>query len=205
MRDVVRIFGFLTAGIVILTILAAPAVARQGPVDPPTNLDVLDSLATDCLGILEPLPSRLLLQTDDRSAFLRPAVLDRLVSGDRDVFVEDPPLAGIHTLSLALDGARIVYRREGRGLVRRRIDIDLRALLRDSDARVVREESCHRTFSDVVSEPGLDRLESATNPMGRGERPPAGLRRRWLEPALLTTALGAVVYLFFTIRSQSDG
>ena len=203
MRDVCRISGLLPLVLATAIALSLPASARQAPGDPPSNLTVLDSLAVSCLATEAPLPSTLSLETDAGSTFLRPALLAFLVSGERTVFVDTPPSPGVQRLSIALDATRIRYRRAGRNYLRREVRLDVRALHREDDGRVIREEVCSRTYTDTIPKQALDELESPMHAVSLGERPPTGLRGRWLEPALLTTALGTVVYLFFSIRSQT--
>jgi hypothetical protein len=55
---------------------------------------------------------------------------------------------------------------------------------------------------DTVAEKSLANLEEASLPftVGKWERPARQLR--WLEPALITSATGVVVYLFFALRSR---
>lgn len=56
--------------------------------------------------------------------------------------------------------------------------------------------------TDTLTEKFLPRLEEASLPftIGRKEEPPEGFR--WLEPVLITSATGVVVYLFYSLRSR---
>jgi hypothetical protein len=56
--------------------------------------------------------------------------------------------------------------------------------------------------ADTVAEKNLAGLEEANLPFtaGKRERPPR--RWRWLEPALITSATGVIVYLFYALRSR---
>jgi hypothetical protein len=56
--------------------------------------------------------------------------------------------------------------------------------------------------ADTVPGKFLSRLEEASLPftIGRREEPPEGFR--WLEPVLIASATGAVVYLFYALRSR---
>ncbi len=55
---------------------------------------------------------------------------------------------------------------------------------------------------DTVAEKSLASLEETSLPftVGKWERP--ARKFRWLEPALITSATGVVVYLFFALRSR---
>jgi hypothetical protein len=55
---------------------------------------------------------------------------------------------------------------------------------------------------DTVAEKSLASLEDAALPftVGKWQRPPRGFR--WLEPVLITSATGVVVYLFYALRSR---
>jgi hypothetical protein len=58
------------------------------------------------------------------------------------------------------------------------------------------------SVTDTLTEKILPLLEEASLPftIGRNEEPPKGLR--WLEPVLITSATGAVIYLFYALRSR---
>jgi hypothetical protein len=55
---------------------------------------------------------------------------------------------------------------------------------------------------DTVAEKSMASLAEASLPftVGKWERP--GRKFRWLEPALITSATGVVIYLFFALRSR---
>lgn len=203
MRNVYRIFGLLPLATCAALQLSVPTVARQAPGDPPSNLSILDSLAASCIESFGDTPHRFILQTEPAASFLRPALLTSLLSREREVYVDAPLPQGLPRLSVALDASRIVYRNADRQRLERTVDLYLRGLLQDGEGRAVREDVCRRTFTDLVPERALDEIESSSRPVSHGERPTAGLRRRWLEPALFTTALGTIVYLFFSIRSRA--
>lgn len=59
------------------------------------------------------------------------------------------------------------------------------------------EEACVDTLRGNV-----ERLENAELPFTRGTWQSSESRRSWLEPALLTAATGAMVYAFYSLRSQ---
>ena len=69
-----------------------------------------------------------------------------------------------------------------------------------------RQIAFQKIFAESVADtlPGkfLPRLEEASLPftIGRREEPQEGFR--WLEPVLITSATGAVIYLFYALRSR---
>lgn len=56
--------------------------------------------------------------------------------------------------------------------------------------------------ADTVAEKFLSSLEDASLPFTRGRREESESGTRWLEPLLITSATGAVVYLFYALRSR---
>jgi hypothetical protein len=74
---------------------------------------------------------------------------------------------------------------------------------RESKTRQIRfQHIWAESAVDTVAEKSLASLEEASLPftVGKWERP--GRKFRWLEPALVTSATGVVVYLFFALRSR---
>jgi hypothetical protein len=74
---------------------------------------------------------------------------------------------------------------------------------REAKTRQVRfQEIWAESAVDTVAEKSLASLEEPGLPftVGKWERP--GRKFRWLEPALITSATGVVVYLFFALRSR---
>lgn len=74
---------------------------------------------------------------------------------------------------------------------------------REAKTRQVRfQEIWAESAVDTVAEKSVASLEEASLPftVGKWERP--GRKFRWLEPALITSATGVVVYLFFVLRSR---
>jgi hypothetical protein len=74
---------------------------------------------------------------------------------------------------------------------------------REAKTRQVRFQNVwQESVSDTVAEKSLSRLENANLPftIGRREKRQDGFN--WLEAALITTATGVVVYLFYSLRSR---
>ena len=73
----------------------------------------------------------------------------------------------------------------------------------EANTRQVRfQKIWQESVSDTVAEKSLSRLENANLPftIGRREKRKDGFN--WLEAALITTATGVVVYLFYSLRSR---
>ena len=59
-------------------------------------------------------------------------------------------------------------------------------------------------MSDSISREALSTVESDAFPMTSAPHPAKGWFKRYLEPVVLTTATVLGVYLFFTLRSDSN-
>jgi hypothetical protein len=121
------------------------------------------------------------------------------------IFTE--PADSLQSLALRyrLSRCELVYRRvSGRGSPwQRTASVLIEIGGREAKTRQVRfQKIWTESAVDTVAEKSLAGLEEAGLPftVGKWERP--GRKFRWLEPALITSATGAVVYLFFALRSR---
>jgi len=121
------------------------------------------------------------------------------------IFAE--PADSLQSLGLRyrLSGCEVVYRPvSGRGSRwQRTASVVIELGGREAKTRQVRfQKIWAESAVDTVAEKALASLEEASLPftIGKWEKP--ARQFRWLEPALITSATGVVVYLFFALRSR---
>ncbi len=125
------------------------------------------------------------------------------------IFTE--PVDSLQTLALTyrLSHCELVYRpvsgrhSPGGSQWQRTASVLVEIGARDAMSRQVRfQKIWEESAVDTVAEKSLARLEDADLPftVGKWERPASGFR--WLEPALITSATGVIVYLFYALRSR---
>jgi hypothetical protein len=71
-----------------------------------------------------------------------------------------------------------------------------------STGRVYFQRVFEQSLADTVAENTLPRLEDQSFPFTIGRREARERGSRWLEPVLITSATGVVVYLFYSLRSR---
>jgi hypothetical protein len=121
------------------------------------------------------------------------------------IFAEPADSLQSLTLRYRLSRCEMVYRPvPGRGSRwQRTANVLIEIGGREAKTRQVRfQKIWAESAVDTVAEKSLVSLEEAGLPftVGKWERP--GRKFRWLEPALITSATGVVVYLFFALRSR---
>jgi hypothetical protein len=185
-------------GIVILWIIAGalPTAAQ------PTNMQVLERLATECLDELD-LPDALKLSADARFEGIAIAVAQYLRERDVRIYQADT-LATNRAMSLlnySIEDLGFAYSRAGRNYERHgSLRMAIRLLADDGEVVVV--ERCERMYEDRVARGDIERIERGAYPQATAELPPANIRRRVVEPVLLAGATAVSVILFFTLRSK---
>jgi len=139
---------------------------------------------------------------------------NRLITGFREkarVAILTEPLDSLNTvvLNYRLERCEIIYQplaRRGfwRGQKFQRVAevrVELGAQQR-STRQIFFQNVLRESQSDTLAENVLPRLEDASLPFTIGKRERGAEGRRWLEPALITSATGVVVYLFYSLRSK---
>jgi hypothetical protein len=71
-----------------------------------------------------------------------------------------------------------------------------------STGKVYFQQLFEESLADTVAEKTLPRLEDQNFPFTTGRRETRESGSRWLEPVLITSATGVVVYLFYSLRSR---
>ncbi len=118
------------------------------------------------------------------------------------IFTEPADSLQSLTLRYRLSRCEMVYRPVS-GRWQRTASVLIEIGGREVKTRQVRfQKIWQESAVDTVAERSLAGLEEASLPftVGKWERP--ARKFRWLEPALITSATGVVVYLFFALRSR---
>jgi hypothetical protein len=68
--------------------------------------------------------------------------------------------------------------------------------------RIVFQKIFEESVTDTLTEKSLPNLEDHNLPFTIGKKGHHEGGRRWLEPVLIASATGAVIYLFYSLRSR---
>jgi hypothetical protein len=183
----------------------------------PTNVDRInsaaDSAAQKCASQFHFQPGRkILLQKSEPSDALSQYVLSRLCLGFQQkglsVYSESDSASCGDRLVLSIVKAAVEYKKmPKRGLWResfimRIVVLDLAARIRFGENDYVRVETIHIQCEDQIPRSALDFVEQSGTLLGKPARPEAGSLMRYFEPVVVLSAVGWLVYSFFSIRSQ---
>lgn len=185
-----------TGALLLSLFIVSPAFGQS------TNLSLYQDLAVACLGELPPEVDSLVVESPDRMPFLRSALVARWQEEGRAVFLPDSALAAAH-LSYSIEQAEVSYEKRRRQLARE-VRLSLRYTLTNGMGRVLVDDRCIDSRSDLIARGALAGVQNAAYPETQGELPEAGWIRRVVEPVVLTAATAVVVYLFFTLRSSDS-
>ena len=182
----------------VLLAAAVPAFAQT------SNLELYQEMAVECLGGLTGAADSLAIVSPARMPYLRSSLVNEWQKAGRVVYLADTTAVrfNIPRLSYEVERAAVEYARRGKQ-VERRLRLDLRYTLTGADGLVIADDRCSSNRSDLINRTDLMRLQDPLYPETQAEPPPAGWIRRYLEPAVLTTATAVAVYLFFTLRSDA--
>lgn len=120
------------------------------------------------------------------------------------IFTEPVELLKTVALTHQLHRCQVVYRSlSNRRLVYRHASVLIEFEAHDAATRqMLFQKIWEESAADTVAEKSLPRLENVNLPftVGKWEKRETGLR--WLEPVLITSATGIIVYLFYALRSR---
>jgi len=176
----------------------------------PTSLEVYQTLALGCLYDVPDTARAFVLDAPAQMPYLRTALADRWRRDGRTLFLADSSLQentpALSRLRYAVEETGVVYARARRKQYARSITLALRYTFTAADGRLLGEDQCRETFTDMIRRADRVSLETDAFPETQGSIPHAGWMRRYLEPAVLAFASAVTVYLFFNLRSdRSDG
>ncbi|MDX1531980.1 MAG: hypothetical protein R3362_10690, partial [Rhodothermales bacterium] len=166
-----------------------------------TNAEVYQQLAVQCLGAVPGTAQALRLEAPGQMPYLRAALVQHWAEEGRALYLADSAAALPH-LRYAIEEVGVAYAREGRRRLRRAVTLALRYTFTGPDGRLLHDDRCRDTFTDTLPRAARAAVEDAAYPETQGEAPPAGWRRRYLEPALLLAATAVTVALFFNLRGE---
>jgi hypothetical protein len=196
----------------IVFVCIAPSVAAQiVAAQPLSNFGVADSMAraivSRALNQALPTGENQLIFAPDFSTPCEKALLvsvqKSLLEKGMQVFEGNAATDSVRikpTLTLKLM-LFVTYERT-RGNVKRTVSLKPQLQLVSKTGEVLRVDNTLRTFSDVVPESVIAELESMAYPETQSTLAPTVWERIGV-PAVTTAALGVVVYLFFSVRSQA--
>ncbi len=172
----------------------------------PTNREVFVRLAQECLDKAPESATAFRLDAGERLAFIRADLVSRWQTAGYVLYEADSSAgAGLPLLRYRIEEAAVRYERAARGALQRSVVLSLTYALTATDGRVVREQPCRLSSTDVIRRSDVERVESPGYPETQAPLPRGGFVRRYLEPAVLLGAVAVGVYLFFSLRSEKVG
>ncbi len=166
----------------------------------PTNLHILDSLATACLQRLPDTLQALQLEGDPDHPYLQPAIASFLQQQSIRVWLQQAP-ASLPRLAYRIPSHEIHYTPAKGKRLQRSIHLVITYQLLHADGHVLWQELCSRRYTDVIDRQALANIEDPAFPQTQGTRPPS-IWQRYIQPALWIGATAITVYLLFTLRGQ---
>ena len=196
-KNIARRLGF---GL-FFVLMPVTQVAAQSA-GPPTNIEVYQNLAVDCLAAAA-VPDSFRLSDDGDAPYLRGALLGQWLEEGRFVYQNDTTSATrpLHRMMFEADRQALSYHREGRR-VRRHVELGLRYEITAPDGRLAAASRCDLRNSDVLDRSDIPRVDDSRFSATTAEVPAASWRRRYLEPVIVGAATAVTVVLFFTLRSK---
>jgi hypothetical protein len=182
------------------TVVLATGVRAQA-----TNVEVLGTLAVECLGPVPGETDTFRLLPGARMGYLRPALTQHWLEHGYTVFLDDSAKGTgpntLHELRYEPQSAHVDYARAGKDSLRRTVDLSISHTFVSPRGILISEAHCRQSASDVVRTDDVLRLQKdpwqethGTIPLDRGWR-------TWAEPTVIGTSIAVVVYLFFSVRS----
>ncbi len=186
-----------------LVALGACASAWSGMAQP-VNRALFEEMAIDCLGTLPETETRsLILQAPEEMPYVRAALVAAWQADGHTIFLPDSARTGVR-VAYAVEEAGIRYEKSRRKQLAREARLALRYDIADADGRVLADERCALTRSDVIARTQRTAMESEAWPETQGAPPRRSKVRRMLEPAVLTAAMAITAWLFFSLRSSGE-
>lgn len=182
----------------ILPSVCQPSVDSAGV---STNLGVYQELAISCIVPRTDAFESFRLDADERMPYLVSALHERWSDAGQQVYIADSVRTAGPLLRYRIGDAGVAYRRIGNDTSERTIRLALEMRITAENGRLLFDDLCDRRYTDRVRTRRLAALQHPAYSETQAQPPPAGRWRRFVEPAVLGAAMGAVVYLFFTVRS----
>lgn len=179
------------------------AVAQQ------TNMALFQEMAVECLGPI-PLSNRTFrLKAPEKGApFIQSSLIQHWQEQEYEVFLPDSSStetpASLPVLTYTIEKTEVNYARLPKKQVKRNIGLTTHYTFTLADGKVESDDMCIKSTEDTITRDALSIVESEAFPITRGSHPPKSWFQRYIEPVVLTTATVLGVYLFFTLRSESN-
>ena len=167
-----------------------------------TNIEVYQNLAVGCLGSVPESTAAFQLDGAAHMAYLRPVLVQHWQAQGQQVYLPDSSRSEpLPRLQYRIEEAQVRYERAPDKQVERQVVLALHHTLIAADGRLLKEDRCRDTHTDLLDRSAVEQVQSAAFPEARADLPTEGGIRRYLEPAVLAGAVTAIVYLFFNVRS----
>ena len=170
---------------------------------------LFQKMAIECLGPVPSSQKQFRIQAPESGIlFVQSSLIEHWKSQEYTVFLMDPvpsdSSSSLPTLAYSIEKSQVVYERLPKKQVKREVLFTSHYTFTEPDGRVQADAVCSKSESDTLHRDALTDVESADFPVTTAPHPPKGWIQRYLEPVVLTTATALGVYLFFTLRSDSN-
>lgn len=175
----------------------------------PTNMQIFQALALECLNFMpEAKDPAYLIDMPAQMPYLRSALSANLQEAGIATYLADSTYinqpASLSTLKYDVDEARVSYERLKKKKAKRIIQLTVATSLVTANGQLLSDAACEKQFEDVVSVSDLEDLASTSYPETQAAPIKASFGRRVLQPVMLAAGTALSVFLFFTLRSDSD-
>ena len=169
---------------------------------------MLQALATTCLSDVPGSSRSFRLETPPTHPYLRSALVSDWLASNYRIFTTDSTAASSETaqplLSYSIEEIQVAYKRLKKKQIRRTLSLTTHYTFTELDGEVREDVFCTERAEDTIASSALGAIESERYPETKAIHPPTRWSERYLEPVILASASIIGVYLFFTLRSDSD-
>ena len=169
---------------------------------------LFQEMAVECLGHIPHTHRSFRLKAPENgAAFIQSSLIQHWQEEEYTVFLPDSSNTegtAFPILSYTIEKTEVVYERLPKKQVKRNIGFTTHYTFTLADGKVESDDICVKSADDTIARDALSTVESDAFSITRGSHPPRGWFQRYIEPAILTTATVLGVYLFFTLRSDSN-
>lgn len=190
-------------GLILLFLIG---ITPQGGRGQTSNIQHFSALADQCLSQIPESPKKFEIKASGLPSYLLGKAFSRWQQEGRTVFL---PLDSTQTesrlpqLSLQLKSQSVQYIPESRVAVTRKLTLVMDMRFIKADGELLLQQVCVQEHQDAFLRKDLGKIETPGFPETASPLPPIP-ERKWIKPVLISTALGTLGYLLYSVRSGND-
>lgn len=182
-------------------------IATQVSWSQTSNILHFADLADQCLSQLPDTPKKFEIIDTPRPSYLLSKAFARWQTESRTVYLPSDSTqttTRLAKLRLNVKAQTVQYIPESRANLTRKLTLVLDMQLTKADGELVFQQLCVKENTpDVIPRKDLSKVETPGFPEATSPLPPVP-ERKWIKPVLISTALGTLGYLLYSVRSGND-